>query len=121
MKINNIILVLRTRIILLSSFVIYFFCICHSGRFPIISANFFVFSTFGLKFIWHQLILLNGFGTPGHIFCLLLPEKACKIMITYNIWLVPKILKHMVPVITNTFYLKLINFSYTICLDLQYA
>ena len=35
MKINNIILVLRTRIILLSSFVIYFFCICHSGRFPI--------------------------------------------------------------------------------------
>ena len=36
MKINNIILVLRTRIILLSSFVIYFFCICHSGRFPII-------------------------------------------------------------------------------------
>ena len=36
MKINNIILVLRTRIILLSSFVIYFFCIRHSGRFPII-------------------------------------------------------------------------------------
>ena len=36
MKINNVILVLRTRIILLSSFVIYFFCICHSGRFPII-------------------------------------------------------------------------------------
>ena len=36
MKINNIILVLRTRIILLSSFVIYFFCICHSGRFPIV-------------------------------------------------------------------------------------
>ena len=36
MKINNIILVLRTRIILLSSFVIYFFCICHSGRFPIL-------------------------------------------------------------------------------------
>ena len=41
MKINNIILVLRTRIILSSSFVIYFFCICHSGRFPIkcISCN----------------------------------------------------------------------------------
>ena len=39
MKINNIILVLRTRIILLSSFVIYFFCICHSGRFPIIYIN----------------------------------------------------------------------------------
>ena len=39
MKINNIILVLRTRIILLSSFVIYFFCICHSGRFPIIQAG----------------------------------------------------------------------------------
>ena len=37
MKINNIILVLRTRIILLSSFVIYFFCMCHSGRFPIVS------------------------------------------------------------------------------------
>ena len=37
-KINNIIiLVLRTRIILLSSFVIYFFCICHSGSFPILS------------------------------------------------------------------------------------
>ena len=36
MKINNIILVLRTRIILLSSFVIYFFRICHSGCFPII-------------------------------------------------------------------------------------
>ena len=39
MKINNIILVLRTRIILLSSFVIYFFCIRHSGRFPIIFAR----------------------------------------------------------------------------------
>ena len=39
MKINNIILVLRTRIILLSSFVIYFFCICHSGRFPIVKAK----------------------------------------------------------------------------------
>ena len=38
MKINNIILVLYTRIILLSSFVIYFFCICHSGSFPIIYA-----------------------------------------------------------------------------------
>ena len=38
MKIKNIILVLRTRIILLSSFVIYFFCICHSGRFPIVSS-----------------------------------------------------------------------------------
>ena len=37
MKINNIILVLRTRIILLSSFVIYFFCMCHSGRFPIVA------------------------------------------------------------------------------------
>ena len=36
MKINNIILVLRTRVILLSSFVIYFFCICHWGSFPII-------------------------------------------------------------------------------------
>ena len=36
MKINNIILVLHTRIILLSSFVIYSFCICHSGRFPIL-------------------------------------------------------------------------------------
>ena len=36
MKINNIILVLCTRIILLSSFVIYFFRICHSGCFPII-------------------------------------------------------------------------------------
>ena len=39
MKINNIILVLRTRIILLSSFVIYVFCICHSGRFPIIQST----------------------------------------------------------------------------------
>ena len=39
MKINNIILVLRTRIILLSSFVIYFFCICHSGCFPIIPSQ----------------------------------------------------------------------------------
>ena len=35
MKINNITLMLRTRI-MLSSFVIYFFCICHSGSFPII-------------------------------------------------------------------------------------
>ena len=34
MKINNIILVLLTGI-LLSSFLIYFFCICHSGSFPI--------------------------------------------------------------------------------------
>ena len=39
MKINNIILVLRTRIILLSSFVIYFFRICHSGCFPIMYPN----------------------------------------------------------------------------------
>ena len=29
-------IVLHTRIILLSSFVIYFFCIRHSGRFPIV-------------------------------------------------------------------------------------
>ena len=36
LKINNIILVLCTRIILLPSFVVYFFCICHSGSFPII-------------------------------------------------------------------------------------
>ena len=36
MKINNIILVLRTRIILPSSFAIYFFCICNSGIFPIV-------------------------------------------------------------------------------------
>ena len=36
MKINNIILVLCARVILLSSFEIYFFCICHSGRFRII-------------------------------------------------------------------------------------
>ena len=36
MKVNNIILVLHTRIILLSSFVIYFFCICHLGCFPIV-------------------------------------------------------------------------------------
>ena len=36
MKINNIILVLHTRIISLYSFMIYFVCICHSGRFPII-------------------------------------------------------------------------------------
>ena len=39
MKINNIILVLRTRIILLSSFMIYFFYVCHSGSFPIIFLN----------------------------------------------------------------------------------
>ena len=32
-KINNIILVLRTRVILLSSFMIYFFCMCHSEVF----------------------------------------------------------------------------------------
>ena len=36
MKTNNIIIVLGTRVILLSSFVIYFFCICHSGGFPIV-------------------------------------------------------------------------------------
>ena len=35
MKINNIKPVLRTGIILLSSFVIFRFCICHSGSFPI--------------------------------------------------------------------------------------
>ena len=34
MKINNIIFMLHTRIILLSSVVIYFFCRCHSGSFP---------------------------------------------------------------------------------------
>ena len=36
MKINNIILVLHTRTILSSSFVIYLFFICHSGSFPIL-------------------------------------------------------------------------------------
>ena len=36
MKISNKILLLCTRIILLSSFVTYFFCICHSGSFPIV-------------------------------------------------------------------------------------
>ena len=41
MRINNIILELLTRIILLSSFVIYFFCIHHLGGFLIIySPNF---------------------------------------------------------------------------------
>ena len=39
MKINNIIFVLCTRIIL-SSFVIYIFCICHSGGFPIVYVKF---------------------------------------------------------------------------------
>ena len=38
---NNIILLLCTRMILFSSFVIYFFCICHSGSFPIIVEKFF--------------------------------------------------------------------------------
>ena len=37
MKINNITLVLRTCIILLSSLVIFFFLLCHSGSFPILS------------------------------------------------------------------------------------
>ena len=35
MKINNLILLLCTRIILSSSFVAYFLCICHYGSFPI--------------------------------------------------------------------------------------
>ena len=35
MKINNIILALRTHTILLSSCVIYFLYICHSGSFPV--------------------------------------------------------------------------------------
>ena len=35
-KIHNIINMLHTRIILLSSSVIYLFCKCHSGSFPII-------------------------------------------------------------------------------------
>ena len=35
MRINNIILVLHTRIILSPSFVIYFFSFCHLGSFPI--------------------------------------------------------------------------------------
>ena len=37
MKINNIILMLRTCIILSSSFVTYFFCKFHSGSFPIVT------------------------------------------------------------------------------------
>ena len=37
--INNIILVLRIHTVLSSSFVIYFFCICHSGSFPIIPVH----------------------------------------------------------------------------------
>ena len=36
MKINNIILMLRTRIILSSLFVLYFYCICHSGSFSVV-------------------------------------------------------------------------------------
>ena len=36
MEIKNIVLVLRTHIKLLSSFVIYVFCICQSGSFPVI-------------------------------------------------------------------------------------
>ena len=36
MKINNIILVLRSGIIIISSFMIYFFCICHTGSFAIV-------------------------------------------------------------------------------------
>ena len=36
MKIKNIILMLCTHIILFSSFVIYFFCMCHLESFPII-------------------------------------------------------------------------------------
>ena len=43
MKINNIILLLYTPIIL-SSFVIYIFCICHSGSFPIVY-SFSIFSS----------------------------------------------------------------------------
>ena len=43
MKINNIILVLRTHIILLSSFVTYFFCICYSVSFPIFLYFLFIF------------------------------------------------------------------------------
>ena len=39
LKINNILLALRTCIILLSLFVIYFFCICHSESFPTVKGN----------------------------------------------------------------------------------
>ena len=39
MKINNTKLMLCTRITLLFSFVIYVFCICHSGKFPIMCLN----------------------------------------------------------------------------------
>ena len=66
MKINNIILVLRTRIILLSSFVIYFFCKCHSGRFPIVIGEeklvfFFCFFFFKAQvFIYYIYITYNS-------------------------------------------------------------
>ena len=46
MNIKNIILMLRTGIILLSSFVIYFFCICHSASFPIMHARWVYISGF---------------------------------------------------------------------------
>ena len=42
MKINNIILMLRTCIIFLSSFTIYFFCVCLLGSFPIIYLSLFI-------------------------------------------------------------------------------
>ena len=48
MKINNIILVLHTGTIILSSFVIYFLCICHLGSFPIV-----VIATFHTDIVTH--------------------------------------------------------------------
>ena len=59
MKINNIILVLRTRIILLSSFVIYFFCICHSGRFPIIDTLSYNRMTASIPKLWKEILKLR--------------------------------------------------------------
>ena len=51
MKINNIILV-----ICISSFVIYFFCICHLGSFPIV-----VIATFHIDIVTHIKHIFIGF------------------------------------------------------------
>ena len=68
MKTNNVILVLCTCIILLSSFVRYFFCICHLGSFRIVEMATFhtdivrhTSNTFSLDLMTYQLNIPKNF------------------------------------------------------------
>ena len=78
---NNIILLLRTHVILLSSFVIYFSCICHSahlGIFPIIhSASTYVRCLSKVLISTHSEYLNNTVKMGAHM-CITIEKKKIK-------------------------------------------